>query len=83
MHVEPIHAAIYADLDPVTVARIVDGWGVEAAAERWFQWSPRAIRGAARRGRAILRRRATEAKLRAIAAERNPVTDSVRTVPAA
>jgi hypothetical protein len=69
-----MHPMIYAELDPVRVAGIVNGYGIDAACERWWQWSPRAIRRAAQRGR----RKSFE-----IEAARNPETDSVEAMPAA
>ena len=54
MLTDGIHLSIYPDLDPVSVACIADGYGTQAAFERWSPWSKKAVKVAALRGRRIL-----------------------------
>lgn len=71
------HHDIYAPLDPVAVAQIAIGWGIDAAYERWSPWSERAISIAAERGKRILKRSRSESQTRQTARSHGGIDPAV------
>ncbi|MCJ2040827.1 hypothetical protein MKK55_18005 [Methylobacterium sp. J-059] len=72
----PLEQEVFIRPRPECVAQIADGYGPDAADERWFWCSPSILRKLAQEGRSILRSRAGQPSRSSYARSTTPEQDA-------